>query len=414
MSSVPGSQSSGVHPLKKAQLGARTLRTLVVMAILATACASSGNNTVRGPGGNTTQITPSQLQVKVRALADPFSGIVEETVWDLWETDDDPVWRQSLLIWQINLVNAIQRATFQPVPLAALFDTWALVEQLRDYAENHNEFNRTDDQVRIVLDSVEKMESAILEIAIEAGGEEGATTAGHLIREWAEEHPIDKVATRESTAGELAHWTARGNMGAMATVKSLGASLDDVMARLELYAEYIPKQASWHAQTVAYEWLEPQDTGGLFADISKTATAFDRIALSLERYPDVVARERRIALDTVQDERAIILEQLLKKVSEVQLFVNAERIDLVENQLRIEREAIFEAIAAERAIVIAEVKQERADTMAELEEMVDGIVERSAVKVVDHFFIRAVQLLAIGIVGLGLVAIALVLLWRRK
>ena len=45
-----------------------------------------------------------------------------------------------------------------------------------------------------------------------------------------------------STDAELAHWTARGNMGTLATVKSLGASMDDVMARLDLYAEYIPKR----------------------------------------------------------------------------------------------------------------------------------------------------------------------------
>ena len=33
--------------------------------------------------------------------------------------------------------------------------------------------------------------------------------------------------------------------------------------------------------------------------------------------------------------------------------------------------------------------------MDELDEMVDGIVERSAVKIVDHFFLRAAQLVAL-------------------
>ena len=192
----------------------------------------------KGPAGKKLEITPSQLQIKVRALADPFSGIIEEAVWELWETNHDPAWRQTLLIWQINVVNAVQRATFQPVPLAALFDTWALVEQLRDYAENRRDYDRTDEQVQMVLNAVDRMEASILKIAVEAGGEEGAVNAGCLIREWADENPIDKFATRTSTDTELAHWTARGNMGAMATVKSLGASLDDVMARLDLYSEY--------------------------------------------------------------------------------------------------------------------------------------------------------------------------------
>jgi len=386
---------------------------VIILLVAATACASSSKKTNYGPAGKKIQITPSQLQVKVRALADPFSGIIEETVWALWETDQDPAWRQTLLIWQINVINAVQRATFQPVPLAALFDTWALVEQLRDYAERGARLDRTHEQVRIVLDAVDRMEAMILKITIETGGEEGAANTGRLIREWADENPIDKFATRASTESELAHWTARGNMGAMATVKSLGASLDDVMARLDLYAEYIPKQASWHAQAVAYEWLGPNDTEGLFADMSKTASAFDRIALSLEGYPDVVADERRIVLETVQDERAIILNHLLDKLAEIQTFINGERIDLVENQLRLEREAIFEGIANERAIVIDAAIKERADTMVELENMVDELVERSAVKVVDHFFVRVLQLIVVLLVGLGLIAVVVVRMWKR-
>ncbi len=192
---------------------------LLLLLTASLACASSSKE-ARGRPGNKMQITPGQLQIKVRALADPFSGIIEETVWELWETDQDPVWRKTVLIWQINVVNAVQRATFQPVPLAALFDTWGLVEQLRDYAETGARLDRTEEQVRIVLNAVDRMEASILKIAIEAGGEEGAAKAGHLIREWANENPIDKFATRTSTESELAQWTARGNMGALATVKS--------------------------------------------------------------------------------------------------------------------------------------------------------------------------------------------------
>ena len=165
---------------------------------------------------------------------------------------------------------------------------------------------------------------------------------------------------------------------------------------------------------MAYDWLGPNDTEGLFADMSKTASAFDRIALSLEGYPGVVADERRVVLETVQDERAIVLEQLLEKFAEMQIFINEERIDLVENQLRIEREAIFEGIAQERAIIIDAAIKERADTMDELENMVDELVEESAIRIVDHFFVRTLQLMALLLVGLGFIAVVVVLLWKRK
>ncbi|MEX1312498.1 MAG: hypothetical protein AB1Z65_18910 [Candidatus Sulfomarinibacteraceae bacterium] len=394
------------------------LRTMAVLAtallVVAPGCATTGNQKATGPKGKELKITPAELQVKVRALADPFSGIVEETVWKIWSTTDSAEDRRDLLVWQINLVNSIQRATFQPVPLAALFDTWALVEQLRDFAESSTRTRLDAEQGAILLGAVEQMEAAIMKIAVEAGGEEGAATAYRLIREWADDHPIDQFVSRSSTDSELAHWTARGNMSALATVKSLGASLDDVMARLDLYSEYIPKQASWHAQSIAYDWIAPGHAEGAFADLSTTASAFDRIATSLEGYPEAVSQERRIVLETVVAEREQILEELMQKFADLQLFINAERVDLVENQLRTEREAIFEAIAAERAVIIAEARKERVAAMDDLDEMVDGIVERSAVKIVDHFFLRAAQLLAIGLVGLAVIAVAVVMLWKRK
>jgi len=45
--------------------------------------------------------------------------------------------------------------------------------------------------------------------------------------------------------------------------------------------------------------------------------------------------------------------------------------------------------------------------------MVDELVERSAVKVVDHFFMRALQLIAVLLVGFGLIAIVVVRMWKR-
>ena len=119
-------------------------------------------------------------------------------------------------------------------------------------------------------------------------------------------------------------------------------------------------------------------------------------------------------LRQVESEREQILSELLAKTTEIQRFINSERIDLVENQLRIEREAIFKAIATERAIVVDAAIKERGDTMNELEVMIDDLVEKSAVKIVDHFFIRALQLLAIGLIGFALIAVVVVVLWKRK
>jgi hypothetical protein len=51
--------------------------------------------------------------------------------------------------------------------------------------------------------------------------------------------------------------------------------------------------------------------------------------------------------------------------------------------------------------------------MVELEEIAEELIGRSAVKIVDHFFMRALQLLAVLLIGFGLIA-AVVQLWKRK
>jgi hypothetical protein len=386
--------------------------TIVAVGVIA-GCASSG--AVRAPGSSTKlNLTTAQLQIKVRALADPFSGIIEETVWELCKTTDDPAEHRLLLIWQINLINSIQRAAFQPNPVAAFFDTWALVEQFREYVVSGARPSFTDEQRAITLEAIDRMEAALFVIAVEAADENAAAAVQAQIKDWAAAHPVNRFAVRDSPQSEMAEWSARADLGALASVKHLGATLDDVMARLDLYSEYVPKQASWHAQAVAYDWLDPNDAQSLFADLTTTATAFDRIASTVEDLPALVADERRVVLDTVALERELVLEELLTTVSELKVFIQDQRIDFVEHQLRTERDAVFEAIAAERAIIIAEARAERKDTMTELDQILDGLVERSAIKVVDHFFMRALQLVAILLVGLALIAIVVVAVWKRK
>ncbi len=74
----------------------------------------------------------------------------------------------------------------------------------------------------------------------------------------------------------------------------------------------------------------------------------------------------------------------------------------------------FRLFRSERAIIIDAAIKERADTMVELEEMLGGLVERSAIKVVDHFFVRTMQLVAILLVGIAVIAVVVVMLWKKR
>ena len=157
----------------------------MLLLILLTACSTSGRNAAGATRSDKKlHLTEAQVQIKVRALADPFSGAIEETIWRLWETTDDPAERRNLLIWQIDLVNAIQRATFQPNPIAALVDRWALVEQLREFVESRSSDVMNVEQKEIVLETIGGMEEALYAVTAEAMGEDDAREVQWLIEDW--------------------------------------------------------------------------------------------------------------------------------------------------------------------------------------------------------------------------------------
>jgi hypothetical protein len=71
--------------------------------------------------GANIDVSAEELRIRVRGLAGPFSGIMEEVADDFLTTTDDPDLRRRALMFKINGIPAIQRALFEQDPLAALF-----------------------------------------------------------------------------------------------------------------------------------------------------------------------------------------------------------------------------------------------------------------------------------------------------
>jgi hypothetical protein len=253
------------------------------------------------------------------------------------------------------------------------------------------------------LRAIERMEAEFeaLEMSIAKPG--GLERASDMVHGWAAENPIDtSIVTRRSTSAELARFTAQAKPGLSRAVGTLTESVGDVWARLDVYSTYLPKQARWQAELVVRQVLAGEEVGGAFDDFTRITDAIDRIAETVEHAPDIVEREREELLRALQAERVAALETLNKEfTATVDLLIEA-RIEMAAEVIEAERLAVLEALTAERIAILEAIHQERVATLEEMDQIVGGLAEDAMRRVVDHLFLRTVQLI-LGLLVVGVI-----------
>ncbi len=157
----------------------------------------------------------------------------------------------------------------------------------------------------------------------------------------------------------------------------------DVMARMDLYTMYLPRLARWEAELTADDLARGVDPRMLSVEFARMARAVDRIASVAETASDLAARERKAALEAVRKERIATLH---------------------------EAEAVMQRLADRAAAPVHDaVRADLAEVMNGIEEMRSRLIVDAGEtlnRVVDHAFIRLVQLL---LICAGLVVLVLVL-----
>ena len=194
-------------------------------------------------------ISSAQLRVQVRSLAGRFSGLMEQAGNGVLERTNDPAMKRRALLWLTNGIPAMQQALFQPDPLAALIDTQFLIAQMRIYFEDLSAHDLPPEKRKIAIRILDEMESDIEVIVDNAGPDTDYEAGRALIYESAEDNPTDsRFTARRGTAAMMAEFTARAGGGALKSIGSITETVEDLVARIDLNAEYLPKFARWQAQ----------------------------------------------------------------------------------------------------------------------------------------------------------------------
>ena len=183
----------------------------------------------------------------------------------------------------------------------------------------------------------------------------------------------------------------------MRSIGSVTETIEDLVARIDLNAEFIPKIARWQAMLFLLD--EGFDTSAESIEnlqyLELVAMEVERLAPLVESLPELVAAERIAVLEA--------LDVYLKQTMD---FVDGQRATLMGEDVRTEREAILvaiqeeriavlEAISEERRIVLEALRAERAATFADL----DALMDEAFTREVDKLFVRGLVLIALFLIG---------------
>lgn len=242
-----------------------------------------------------------------------------------------------------------------------------------------------------------------LRIIIENSGPEVSFEKGReLVYEKAANVPIDhSFASRRGSTVFLAEFTAKTGGGALRSIGSITETVEDLAARIDLNAEYIPKLARWQAMMFMMDegFENTAESIENLQYLEMVAAEVERLSPLVEALPVLVGSEREA-----------VLTALDAYLSRTLAFIDQQRETLMGEEVRTEREAILAAIqeerfavlaaiAVERAIVLDALREERAATFEDL----DILMDRAFTREVNKIFARGLILIVLFLSGFAVI-----------
>jgi hypothetical protein len=179
----------------------------------------------------------------------------------------------------------------------------------------------------------------------------------------------------------------------------MAARVDDLARLATVLTRELPQMIRWEAELLIGE------------ELASLADSVDRLAGVAEQMPALFERESQALTEVIREERTVLLASIdQQRIATIEA-LRDERIALTEF-LRAERVAVLEGVDQQRLGTLAALGEERAALFDEfgdgrreaIEEVAESLVGTPEIvrQIVDHFFIRVVQI--------GAVLIALIVL----
>ena len=380
-------------------------RAAVGLAVVAILCACAVSDSYRAAKSRTPLtstienlgMSPQELRIRVRALLRPTLGILEETADTSVQDVDEPEVHRAAVRWKIETTTTLLSAMLRNDPLLALLDAWGYVFQVENFLATP-EAARYGALAPQGTAAMEQIRGSFLDLARNFPADLSGEVLEAKLRTWAERNPIEgRLYRRPSIDAALAGILASpGTGGAFAALGRLEETTSDVMMRMDLYTMYLPRLARWEAELAVGDLAQGSEANRLIADVEQLTRAADRLAAVAEGMSDLVARERAATLDVVRGERLAATRDL----QEERVAALAEVEAIAQRLLDHSRGPLQEAARMPLEEVVRSIEKAQRSVID------DGGVTLESV--VDHAFIRSVQLLLIAatLAALGVILYA--------
>jgi hypothetical protein len=356
--------------------------------------------------GKEFRMSVTELRILIQQKAYRFSAVIEQAADEIMAKSSDPIIRRNALLWKMNAIPAAYTAVFQSEPVVALLDTWALTVQMVHYFEDGPGVEDFGQYHTVALEASKHLEEEIVDLvlAVSPTGDIKEVEIREEVYSWAREHPIQSpLFSRESVLAEFSEAMSESSR-AIGVVGKLTVGMDDIVTRLSLYNEYLPRQARWQAELLLAESNAKDGVKVNVDGVAELIESLDRVMPIIEQAPDLVARERTAAFKGIREERIATLNS-----------IGVQRVATL-NWLTKERIAVIDALQKERGVALAALREERAASFNDIEAISNRIVSNSLAEtkgLIDHFFWRTAQLLVVLVIACFIVGFIIVRIAKK-
>lgn len=336
-------------------------------------------------------VNTEQMRLRMRSLVQPLTGLIITSADQIIAGTTNTAIRRQALLWKIDAVPALREALFQPNPKTAIFDAWVMSIQMNDYFEKGAGKQALGEAHGIAVTTCRHLEAELARIAASFTISGDVSRAQDFARRWASEHPIrGSIASRASTLSRATEKDMPGSFSTREVVSDAAVTLDDLNRRIEIYSAQLVDQARWQVELFGLDMTSQFQFENILPLAERATTSASRASEAVEQLLPAIKR----SLALVEKSPTLVAG---------------------------EREAAFAAIHAELTRTMTFVQEERIavvqdvrDTIVQEHKALTPELSRISLKVVDHVFVRAVELCAAVLVALLVGVIALLFVFRRR
>ena len=355
----------------------------------------------------------AELSARNQSLLGMYSAEIESAADKIMFETPSTEGRRQALAWKAEAIPILQNTMLKTDPVAAMVDTWAFVYQMKNYFQQPALKTQLGQLQPVAAETISRMDAQMEQLVRTAAPTANIAAMRKKIESWAAAHPIQRgLPGRESMDAELIDRVGKSDLGAVASVRALEQGMGDLTARLDAYNVYVPKQARWQAELLLSDLAQDPHIATAASNLGAISSAAAKASDSIDGMPEFMKQARAAVLADVQGQRLAVQDFVDQQRALTLSALQQERIATLA-ALNGERLGATSDLRGERQVVLAALHNEQVEAMNSIRGMSEATlkeVDNRGRVLIDHFFVRALELILLTLV---LVAIGAWLMLRQ-